>query len=145
MVRLMLMDGAFESLCGELANKHIESNICSESEHVGEIERTNRTIKERCQGIYNTIPFEKMPGRMTTEMVYAAVFWINAFHPSKHLLNNLIPRTILTGQTIDYKKHCKYESRAYVQAHEASDNTMAPRTIGAIALRPTGNKQGGWY
>ena len=40
MVRLMLMDGAFESLRGALAEKHIESNICSENEHVGEIERT---------------------------------------------------------------------------------------------------------
>ena len=139
MLRMMLMDGAFESLRGALAEKQIESNICSENEHVGEIERTNSTVKERCRGIFNTIPFKRMPGRMIAELFYAAVFWLNSFHPSKHLLNNLRPRTIMTGRTIDFKKHCKHEYGAYVQTHEATYNTMAPRTIGAIALRPTGN------
>jgi Reverse transcriptase (RNA-dependent DNA polymerase) len=32
-----------------------------------------------------------------------------------------------------------------VQTHEDHDNTMSTRTIGAIALRPTGNDQGGYY
>ena len=59
MVRMMMMDGAFESLRGALALKQIESNICLENEHVGEIERTNRTVKERCRGVFNTLPFKK--------------------------------------------------------------------------------------
>jgi hypothetical protein len=32
-----------------------------------------------------------------------------------------------------------------VQTHEQHDNTMIPRTIGALALRPTGNAQGNFY
>jgi len=32
-----------------------------------------------------------------------------------------------------------------VQTHEDHNNNMAPRTIGALALRPTGNVQGGLY
>jgi hypothetical protein len=32
-----------------------------------------------------------------------------------------------------------------VQTHEQHDNTMRKRTIGAIALRPNGNSQGGYY
>ena len=51
----------------------------------------------------------------------------------------------MTGQTIDFLKHCKHEFGAYVQTHKATTNTMAPCTIGAIPLRPTGNEQGGWY
>ena len=46
MVRLMLMDGAFESRQASLAEKHIESNIYLENEHVGKIECTNHTVKE---------------------------------------------------------------------------------------------------
>ena len=145
MLRMILMDGAFESLRGALAEKDIEPNICSENEHVGEIERTNRTVKERCRGVYNTLPFNKLPGRLVAELVSSTVFWLNALHPGVHLLNNLSPRTLVTGRTIDYKRHCKHEFGAYVQTHEATDNTMAPRTIGAIALRPTGNEQGGWF
>ena len=87
MVRMMMMDGVFESLRGALAEKNIESNICSENEHVGEIEQTNRTIKERCRGIYNTLPFTKLPGRLVAEMVHSTVFWLNAFHPAEDLLH----------------------------------------------------------
>ena len=32
-----------------------------------------------------------------------------------------------------------------MQTHEEHDNTMAARTVGAIALQPTGNQQGGYW
>ena len=32
-----------------------------------------------------------------------------------------------------------------MQTHEEHDNSMIPRTIGALALRPTGNVQGSFY
>ena len=55
------------------------------------------------------------------------------------------PRALVVGSTIDYATHCKIEFGAYVQTHEPHDNSMLPRTTGAIALRPTGNAQGGHY
>jgi len=33
----------------------------------------------------------------------------------------------------------------YVQVHKEGDNSLSPRTSGAIALQPTGNDQGGHY
>ena len=54
------------------------------------------------------------------------------------------PRSIVTGEDINYEQHCKLEFGEYVQTHEESDNSMANRTTGAISLRPTGNKQGGY-
>ena len=39
----------------------------------------------------------------------------------------------------------KLEFGAYAQTHEAHDNDMRPRTIGAICLGPSGNEQGGHY
>ena len=136
MVQHMMIDGAFESLRPALAGKHIKSNICFESKHVGKIERTNQTIKERCRGILNTIPFQRLPGRMIVKLFYTAVFCFNDFHPSEDFLNNLSPSTIMTGQTIDFiQKHCRHEYSAYVQAYESSDNLMQLRMTGAIALR----------
>ena len=41
--------------------------------------------------------------------------------------------------------HCKLEFGDYVQTHEEHDNSMAARTIGAIALCPTRNTQGGYF
>ena len=46
---------------------------------------------------------------------------------------------------MDYNKHCKYKFGQYVQVHDQHDNTMLPRTTGALALRPTGNAQGNFY
>jgi hypothetical protein len=51
----------------------------------------------------------------------------------------------MTGQKLDYARHCRFEFGKYVQTHEEHDSSMTPRTIGALALRPTGNAQGTWY
>jgi hypothetical protein len=57
----------------------------------------------------------------------------------------LSPRTIITGGHLDYIKHCKCEFGEYVQVHEPHNNSMASCTVGALALRPTGNVQGSHY
>jgi hypothetical protein len=54
-------------------------------------------------------------------------------------------KAIVAGLEIDFTKHCQFEFDTYVQTHEHSDNTMQSRTPGAIAMRPTGNKRGGYY
>jgi hypothetical protein len=78
-------------------------------------------------------------------MVYFSIFWLNNFPPSDGISTTLSPRALVTGQQLDFNKHCKLEFGAYVQTHEQHDNSMDSRTIGAIALRPTGNAQGGYF
>ena len=55
------------------------------------------------------------------------------------------PHTLLTGLTMNYNRHCRLEFREYVQTHEEHDNSHNLRTIGTLALRPTGNVQGGYF
>lgn len=57
----------------------------------------------------------------------------------------LSPRAIVHDTSLDFAKHCQLEYGEYVQVHEEHDNTMASQTTGAIALRPTGNAQGGYF
>ena len=71
----MNMDGEFDTMRGELADMQIGLNITSNAEHVPEIERHIRTMKERARSIYNTLPFKKMPPRLVIEMVSASTFW----------------------------------------------------------------------
>jgi hypothetical protein len=52
-----LVYGAFERLCGDLAALHITLNTVSNDDHVPEIERFIRTLKERTRCIYNSLPF----------------------------------------------------------------------------------------
>ena len=39
-------------------------NTMAAREHVGEIERKIRVIKERVRGTFNTLPYEKLPKMM---------------------------------------------------------------------------------
>jgi hypothetical protein len=110
---------------------------------VGEIERFIRTVKERIRATYNSLPFERLPTRLVTEMVNSAVFWWNSFPGNSAISDCLSPSEIVLRRGLDYQKHCQLEFGEYVQTHEATDNSMAPRTVGALALRPSGNAQGG--
>ena len=78
-VRYILADGQFEH-----ARKHIEQmgiilNVTSQDEHVPEIERYIRMVKERVWAIVNTLPFEQYPNRLIVETVYISIFWLNCF------------------------------------------------------------------
>jgi hypothetical protein len=141
----LLFDGEYECLRGNMASLQITLNTASNDEHVPDIERFIRTLKERTRAIYNTLPFKKMPDRLIIEMVCASNFWLNSFPTEAGISRTLSPRAIVTGSTIDYNRHCQLEFGAYVQTHEDHDNTMSTRTVGGIALRPTGNDQGGYY
>ena len=55
------MDGQFEPLRAELAKMKISLNTASNDEHVPEVERYIRTIKERTRGQYNVLPFKYLP------------------------------------------------------------------------------------
>jgi len=138
-------DSEFEPLKTKMAGLGVDLNTASEDEHVPEIERYIRTVKEQTRSTYNMLPFRKLPSRMIIEIVKASVMWLNMFPAHDGISDTLSPRNIVTGQSVDYKRHCRIETGAYVQTHEEHDNSMCPRTIGAIALRPTGNAQGGYY
>ena len=97
------------------------------------------------RAIYNTLPFNKIPSRLVIEMAKASIFWLNGMPPNDSFGSGLSPQTIVTGQKLDYNRHCRYQLGEYAQTHEQHDNSMNPRTVGALALRPTGNAQGSFY
>jgi hypothetical protein len=86
-----------------------------------------------------------MPPRIVIKMVYCSVFWLNMFPPMDGISNTISPCTLVAGQELDYVKHCSLEFGAYAHVQEQHYNSMATITTGAIALRPTGNIQGGYY
>ena len=144
-VTTALMDGEFVPLQGGLTEIGLTLNETSRDEHVGDIERYIRTVKERMRAINSTMPFHKVPSRLVIEMARTAVFWLNAFPVLGGASQDLSPRTILTGQKVDYKRHCHFQFGEYTQTHEEHNNSMNPRTVGALALRPVGNGQGSFY
>jgi hypothetical protein len=95
--------------------------------------------------VYNTVPFKRMRSMMLIEMVQLSVFWLNMFPATDGVSGTLSPRGVVVALKLDYNKHCQLEFGSYAQVNEEHDNSMTTRTTRAIALRPTGNSQGGYY
>jgi hypothetical protein len=121
-------------------------NLASVNEHVPKIERRNQVVKERCRETRHSLPFHTIPKIMTIHIVLDAVKLLN-FCPTKGgVYDTLSPKTIMSGEKLDYKKHMSLQLGQYCQVHEEDNprNSQIARTKGAISLGPSGNLQGGF-
>jgi len=57
-IKAILADGQFRHIQQQLEQKGVILNICTANEHVPEIKRYKRTVKERVRSIATTLPFE---------------------------------------------------------------------------------------
>ena len=70
-----------------------------------------------------------------------------SFLPTKSVISDtLTPKTIMSGEKLDYKKNLSLQIGQYCQVNEEDSphNSQNPRTKGAISLGPSGNLQGGF-
>jgi len=66
-IQAILADGQFQHIQQIIEQKGIRLNICGANEHVPEIKRYIRTVKERIRSIAET-SFERYPPRLIVEM-----------------------------------------------------------------------------
>ena len=140
----VIADNQFKSMRGDLANLHAMLHITSRDEHVPEVERHNRTIKERVRGNHAMLPFQYLLPVFIIEMVYSSVFWHNMFALKGGVSKTQSPSNFFLSRKLNYNKHCKVEFDEYVQKHEEHNKDMTSRTLGAIATRPS-NDAGSYY
>jgi hypothetical protein len=60
--------------------------------------------------------------------------------------DTLIPKMIMSGKTLDYKKHLSLQLKQYCQVHDEDNPRISQiaRIKGAISLGPSGNFQDGF-
>ena len=121
----------------------VRVNVVSRGEHVPEIERFIRVVKERARCYFAMLPVKKIPNIMVIHMIITVVFYINAFVWRQGVSQFLTPMTIVEGVLLDYNLHFSVIFGEYAQVYEGTYNNMRLRTVGAIALGPSGNLQGG--
>ena len=141
-------DREFEPLA-ELIESHPRGpsvNLASANEHVPEIERRIRVVKERTRAVRHSLPFKRMPKMMTANMVLHVVRQLTFFPGKGGISANLSPRMIMMGESLDFKKHLSLQFGEYCQVHEEDTprNSQTARTKAAICLGPSGNIQGGF-
>jgi len=93
-------------------------NLASKGEHVPEIERRIRVVKERTRSARHAMPFTRIPKLLMIHTVIKSVKLLNYFPPKGGVLDNISPMTIMSGETLDYKKHLSLQIGEYCQVHE---------------------------
>ena len=140
-INVILGDPEFEAIRPNFP----QLNCCAADEHVPDIERYIRTVKDRVRSTYRMLPFKRVPHLILIHLVKNAVFWLNALPARDGVSSVHSPRYLLTGRELEYPLHVRLEFGEYVQTHEKHGNRMTDRTLGTICLGPNGNAQEGHY
>ena len=73
-------------------------NVTAANDHVGKVERSIRTIKERTRTTIHGLPFKRLPKLLIQELIYHAAKGLNQFPTKNGISDTLSPLTILTGR-----------------------------------------------
>ena len=71
---------------------------------------------------------------------------LKLFPTKRGIPDSLSPKTIMSGETLDFKNHLRLQMEQYCHVHEEEtpSNIQVPRTKGGIYLGPSGNLQSGY-
>ena len=88
----------------------------------------------------------RLPVILAINIVLNNVNILVYFPTTDGILATISPRAIMTGKTLNYKRHLAIPFGQYCQIHEEEIpcNGTRPRTRGYICVGPRGNKQGGF-
>ena len=118
--------------------------IYAPEEHVTDIERSVRTVKERCRCMTHSVPYTRYTHLMTTHLVEAATHWLNAFPKKIGIIAKISPSAIVTGQSPPDYNNKRIAFGAYAIVFVKTQNNQKARSVPAIALSPS-NSAGGHF
>ena len=120
----------------------IQLSPAGPGQHVPVVERKIQVIKQAARAHLAVLPF-RMPHSWLQWLVYFCCSRVNV-RPGSSDSDGLSPREKFVGRKLDFHRDLRVGFGDYVQVHAQNikKNSMAPRTVGAIALLPMGNLQG---
>ena len=86
------MDNEFEVLFYALQDEGLTLNTNTADEHVPQIERQIKVVKERVRSTWNSLPYKKVPNIMISRMVENSVSWLNALPVNSGIYCTIFPR-----------------------------------------------------
>jgi len=135
-------DKDFEMLREHVGGKYL--NIFGRENHVGVIECSIWTIKERTRLICYKVPYKHYTKLMTEEIILGVTKMLNVFSNKEDIGINLSPDAIVLGTQRLYYNNIKLSFGTYVNLHDGTDNSTKSRVVGDIALRSP-NEHGSYY
>jgi hypothetical protein len=133
-------DGEYTQFKNLFPNVHF--NICSAEDHMPEIERAIRTVKETVRATIHGLPYHCLPRAMVKILVSMAIRVNNMLPHADGISDTMSPATIITGLPKPDFNTLTLEFGSYVQVDDGTSTNTKSRTLGAIATNPTGNSSG---
>ena len=90
----ILMDQEFDKVTNLLPN--VEVNTAVAREHISEIERMHRTIKEYARRTRAMLPFAHLPKPIVINLIYWTCLWLNAFLVPGSISHDYLPRELVS-------------------------------------------------
>ena len=125
----------------------VDVNTTAAREHIGDIERGIRYVKERYRcsvGTFAIAGIEYLAKPIVICLVYNVAVLVNAVPASLGVSEQYSSREIVMQRKFDFKRVCRIQFGAYVQASDdvMITNTMKLRAQECVALGTAGNWQG---
>ena len=114
------------------------------NEHVNEIERSIRTMKERSRCFCHALPYTRYPKDMTKHLMHEVTSWLNSFPTNDSICTNMSPAMIVEGKPKPDVSKKIIPFGSYAMVYTSTSNNMKSRAIEGIALSSAGPK-GGYY
>jgi hypothetical protein len=120
-VEWILTDRAFEHLRPVLTALNVHLNVTAAAEHVPEVERLIRVIKERVRGFLTTYPAPHLPNLMKIHLIQHIVQMLNLTIQPNGVSDFYSPSAIVVGHSFDAKVYCRLEFGTYCQVHDDAE------------------------
>ena len=133
-----------EFKCLESQLLPIKLIIAAADKHMPDVECSIWTIKEGTRTLLHDMPFSSYHQQLVAGCVQSVVKTLNNTPKRGGLSDILSPSTLVTGRPPpDFKTLTKLSFGEYVELKETSGfkNSMKQRTVGALAMYPSGNAQ----
>ncbi len=134
-------DGEFKPLVDMMSELYgaPKLNLSSANEHVLEMERKIRVIKERVKAVVYSLPLNALPVVVLVNAVLFVTKQLKLFPVKGGISNQFSPKQIMTGKVVHYI-FCSVAFGQYCQISEGGNprNGLRAWTQGAIALGPSG-------
>ena len=133
------LDGEFDKLTNEFP---FTMHIAGKDEHVGDIERLIRVIKERVRAIRSSLPFKRVPRVIIWFLVRYMALLLNAVPPRNGTVPFYSPRAIVVGDQLDMDAIGTTRFGELCEVHDnpnPTNDTEKERTLPAVHLGTTGS------
>jgi hypothetical protein len=114
-------DQEFSCLANDLLPTPL--NIADTDDHVAQVERSIRTIKERVRCLVQGLPFKRIPKAMMRAAIKNANKALNQFPAKNGVSDTLSPLTIMTGRPTPDYNDMKIEFGTYAQVFKDNNPT----------------------